>query len=500
MNKGLIKKYLLYMFVFTFLLLMCSCEQIPKSETKSKNSEVVAEDASSNSSKESLVSNKVEINDEKQKVQSNNTDSILEQQRFEVSLEDIKNNDDAEWVAKYNDLLTFGSQKLAEEAAEHGQAHAVNYGEEIVAVSDTNHLSIFEKNTFLDTLITGNWDETVMSKLVFDREKNQEYQIFRLYTIDPKVGVSCKVLNGKVFNLIFTKNYGDEVLEGISINSAKADIITVLGMPNFTNDKEAVFGYVDQDLYVFFHGEDSISEISVYRNDTNKGYDQVLQSIDTWTSNSDTLLSRVLENSADDYDWVSGVSSVTVYGYETKGFIIHYDEVSNQVQFELYNNASEKLKSELQTRNLEGLTIKGHDAIFDLEQYRVLIDQCIRGESIDERYTLGMAFESEDRFILSPNKQYGAYHKTATIDDNYACIYITNMSTMEAYDELPVDAMGAQIRWINDAYLACVGTDVSYVYNVADKKIISLPASIFGTEFNIVAIEDGKIVYTKEDK
>jgi len=471
MVKRVTRKIKQYLIIATFLSALGGCVNTNNHELVSTNKEVSSDQAAT-------------------QVQAATQDP----ETFEASIDKILATHDEEWIEKYEKIEENSNQSLSEEWSEHLYAHRVEYSDENVDSQNTEVEKTvpLKKSKLLETLISEDWSE----KSAADIATNQQLT-YRLYKVDEDAGISVKVLNGKVFNLVFTKNYNDEIIAGITLDSSKEDVIKLLGTPNFLNSKAEIFGYVDQDIYVFFLGNEDISEISIYRNDVKKGHDRILKVLDQWRNDSTSVLSNLLEEDALEYDWSGGVSAVSFFGYESKGLIIKYDQASDQIQLDVFSNAREALSEDLRSRMLDGINLIDRDAIFDLEQYRVILNNEIQGEVNDTNYDLGMAFENENSFVLSPNKQFGFYYKMATIDDNYACIYITNMLTQEPYDELVVDIMGAQISWINDGYIICKGTEVSYLYDVVNRRVIPLPSSIFGLEFTIVAIEEGKIIYTK---
>lgn len=69
---------------------------------------------------------------------------------------------------------------------------------------------------------------------------------------------------GDVENLLFNSKYTGEIYGGVTMSSTKSQITRLLGEPDFTDSERKLFGYKTEDIYVFFIGDESVSEVSVW--------------------------------------------------------------------------------------------------------------------------------------------------------------------------------------------------------------------------------------------
>ena len=84
-------------------------------------------------------------------------------------------------------------------------------------------------------------------------------------------GIEIKTLGGKVYNIVFTKNYKSTIVEDITVNSTKQEVIESLGEPVFVY--EDMFGYKGEECYVFFAN----NQVSIYRREKDYNNDEFLE-------------------------------------------------------------------------------------------------------------------------------------------------------------------------------------------------------------------------------
>lgn len=87
-----------------------------------------------------------------------------------------------------------------------------------------------------------------------------EESIYEDYVIYFEEGIEVKTIERKVFNLIFTENYTQNVINEIKVGQAFDTIIDILGEPTFGTKEDGLIGYLGKEIYIFF----SENEISIY--------------------------------------------------------------------------------------------------------------------------------------------------------------------------------------------------------------------------------------------
>lgn len=92
--------------------------------------------------------------------------------------------------------------------------------------------------------------------------------IFQEYEQYLAKGIKIRKINGKIYNIVFTKGYTNSVISGIMVREGFDVAKSKLGTPSFEDTENNVYGYKGNECYVFF----SKDEISVYRRPTENDY------------------------------------------------------------------------------------------------------------------------------------------------------------------------------------------------------------------------------------
>ena len=95
----------------------------------------------------------------------------------------------------------------------------------------------------LKNIINNNWKT---DNLVFGTIETT----YKNYDIYFDEGIQIRKVNGKVFNIVFTNNYKNNVIDTINTKSSNEEIEKILGKPQFKTGK--LVGYKCENMYVFF--------------------------------------------------------------------------------------------------------------------------------------------------------------------------------------------------------------------------------------------------------
>lgn len=98
----------------------------------------------------------------------------------------------------------------------------------------------------LSTLLEDKW------KYEAARWKVQETIKFEGYDVSLQRGMLIKAIDKKIFNIIFTQNYEDMIVNGLTTKSSLQEVQTVLGKSVFGSIEEELLGYKGEDAYFFF--------------------------------------------------------------------------------------------------------------------------------------------------------------------------------------------------------------------------------------------------------
>lgn len=396
-----------------------------------------------------------------------------------ITFEEINQNK-AEWEEKYNQLVENNvSSSYTQEVSERLNALAFgNTNENGVIHENTSDLQLPSSEGLIDKLVENQWDaETLMSLLGI------EDNFFRSYHTYFDKGVAVKVLNNRLSTVVLSTKYSENVIGDLNMKSTIADVTKTLGTPTFENADEEIIGYKTKDFYLFFVGNPTISEVAVYP----RGAEFIREQLVALADFSNEMMPMP--------DWEAGASALTVHGYDSQGIVVSKNEADQKVKIDCYRNfQGDSTLLDRGNQNIEVVEHAEQDSIFELEQYRVLLNKRLVGEQASD-ISLGMAFDREDSRVMSPNGTKVAFLKNATADDNYACVYVLDVTQTTANIEILVDPMNTQVSWVGEKYLVCKGNDVSFVMDLESKKVIPLPEKLFGKVFEIVKIEKDTIEY-----
>lgn len=112
------------------------------------------------------------------------------------------------------------------------------------------------ESEILKKLINNSWNENAVNF----GSKDSELDNYEIYFDE---GIEVRKINGKVFNIVFTQKYTENIIESINTNTSLEEIVKKYGESTFT-DLGDLIGYKTKDFYIFFNSE----QISVYRIDT----------------------------------------------------------------------------------------------------------------------------------------------------------------------------------------------------------------------------------------
>lgn len=213
----------------------------------------------------------------------------------------------------------------------------------------------------IQNLINSNWENTVV---LGTRES-----IFESYYQYFDEGIKTRTINGKIYNIVFTKKYGKNVVNGIFPGIDLTTVESKLGKPAF--EEKGIIGYKSNQIYAFF----TENEISIYRVG-NFETDDFFKLADKLLDEEIELLDFMnqLTYLWPDYSEYKYDSDYAFISYPLKGIDIKigYEDTNAIV---LYNNVNAPLsKIERYLENPEFVANLQVDNVFEAEKRRVEIE------------------------------------------------------------------------------------------------------------------------------
>lgn len=309
--------------------------------------------------------------------------------------------------------------------------------------------------------------------------KESEFENYNIYFDE---GIKVRVVNNKVFNIVFNSNYTKPVVDSITVGTKIGNVKEILGTPTYSNDLNKIIGYKNKDIYVFFTNE----EISIYRVE-NEYKDNFYKLLERFANSEIDFQSFTNELTTlwIDYDEYANIDTYYSLNYTLKGVSIKVTP-EDKDGVHLYNNY-------LGLRNNEDLqkfidSGKVHidtstNSVFNSELKRISAEENLEFSYID--YINNMEKDKPESNLF--------YHKIYKYDNGTIYkIGFLSKDNKNASNELK-EEINSYV-WYNDTiFLYGKSQDGIYAYDVENrtsKKLLSGQ-----DEFQIKGIEDNKLKY-----
>lgn len=346
-----------------------------------------------------------------------------------------------------------------------------------------NNTSAVVNSNILNTLINNEWQyvETLFGS------KDSEYDEYDIF-FDEGIEVRCienQILsdNGegnKVYNVIFTNKYKEQIVSNITTDTELSEIVTILGEPQFGTIETGLIGYKTDQFYIFFNSD---REASVYRvvNPSKEEFAKIVtQFIEE--KNSVNLVSNLIDlwpdydSYVENQDMESKSLLYTLYGIKVQF------NVTNEHGIILYNNFSGKV-----TENVEFSQIL--DKSKELPQYVYVKNDDSVYLAEKERF-----FQFLDTQFMEQTSKFIAYPEGLGSSENMLIKFISKT------DEYPNSELQNYVNtyiWADDVNFIYSKEGMGiYIYNVVTKEDRAVIEG--NNNFEIINYENGILTYDND--
>lgn len=197
------------------------------------------------------------------------------------------------------------------------------------------------QSQIIQELIRTNWSTNI--NLGTEEEKREDYRIY----LDE--GLEVKKVDNKVFNIVFTENHANTLVNGIKVGETIDTVISILGTPTFGSKNEGLVGYKGEQFYIFFMEK----EISVYPVLKNYETEEFMQLVTTYTEegNASNFVNEVT-GLWSDYDLYEHDTNYVKLRYTLKGIEIQFNITPNH-GITYYQNYQGEIKEGINFSNLK---------------------------------------------------------------------------------------------------------------------------------------------------
>ena len=195
------------------------------------------------------------------------------------------------------------------------------------------------QSSILNNLINSDWNTRQVNFGTKDGEENS-------YSIYEDEGIKIRSIARKVYNIVFTGNYTENIINNINTKTSREDIIKILGEPTFEEEYLDLYGYKGNDIYVFFAN----GEISAYRVEKEYKTDEIMDALENFQQEKSIKnFTNTITDIWNDYDLYERGENFVNLRYSLKGLQIAFNLTSNHGII-IYNNYNGEL--------VDGITIE----------------------------------------------------------------------------------------------------------------------------------------------
>lgn len=302
-------------------------------------------------------------------------------------------------------------------------------------------------------------------------------------------GYKVKSLNSKVLNIIFTKQYKDEVIDGIKTEMSNNEVKSKLGEPSFNFENGSYIGYKTDKMYAFFYeGEISIFPTNQFDEEKNNKF------------------AELVSNYLNDDDYKKLISEVQViypdyysYNYDEKSAEIDYPNIGFKIKFDsnnkyengitFYGNYQGKITNDILVNELKDKSLPekcyyiDEDYIFYTDRIRAFGEEQIKIPDF-----AGMNSEQLSSFFAKSENYSGIYFK----EENKISFYSLDKNNYDS-EILSISNLTKIYSISNNEFVYGIKGNGLYYYNALTKnkkKIVSSEGNC-----DIKKIENDTIFY-----
>lgn len=337
------------------------------------------------------------------------------------------------------------------------------------------------QSTILKNLIKNGWDSNI-------EEIGKSDTTFRKYDIYFKQGIEIRKIDGKIFNIIFTKNYKENIVNNIKTTSSKDELINALGEPTFADENTQCIGYKGKDMYLFYNSQ---NEISVYRVDNNFNSEEFIKLVDQYIKDGEAgNFTKNVKNKYTNFDKYIEDENGVFLQYALNGLAINFRNIENK-GITIYNNYIGDFYNDLDIEKAKNnkeipneINIINKNLVEQTEYERITELEIIKENANMEEY--------DNKNQSRSNKYYTI--KTLMEDDSYKIEFISKDGS----------GINSELRqninyfiWLDDYnFVYGIKNNGMYIYNLLSRKYATL---ITGKdEFKIKEFKNNEIKYDEK--
>lgn len=298
------------------------------------------------------------------------------------------------------------------------------------------------------------------------------------YDIYYNKGFEVRNVGNKIYNLIYMKQYKENIFDNITTNMTNEKIENILGNPAFEDNNINLIGYITNQYYVFFYdGEVSIYRIDEEDTQKNTEFANIMTDLN---KNGDykTFLDK-LTDIYSDYDYYYKTDNYINIKYSLKGLeIIMGNKNGNGIT--IYENYKGKITNDINAEEIKKSmkipvnvnTKIDEDLVFESESERINKDILKRNPN--------------DQIETCKTNKYVVYY-----DQKEAKFYSRDKTTIDSI--LSIDNANNIYEYLDNTFIYSIKGKGIYEYNAETMKQTTIVSG--NDTFEIKKITDNKLYY-----
>ena len=339
------------------------------------------------------------------------------------------------------------------------------------------------QSTVVNQLIEQSWEYKQMDF----GTKESDFDGYEIYFDE---GLEIKKAGKKVFNIVLTEKYQENIVNGLKVNDNQETIINQLGEPTFKSEKNSLVGYKGEKIYVFF----SNNRVSMYPIEKDYEDMQFISLVNNFIDYADfkTFVSG-LTDIWPNYDYYKYGDDYVDISYITRGFKVQYNvDNSRGSGIFLYNNYNGSLIERLRSgnENTANIYYDDSDLVYTYEN-----EQISGIHNYDKKYWEYKANKMEVMTISSLEQERARYEKDSS--EYFVVVQENGIKIISIENKNPNCEINEDVYtyfWLdNENLMYSIKNKGIYKYNLKTQEKNTI---IEGEhDFYILDYQDGKIYF-----
>ena len=317
-------------------------------------------------------------------------------------------------------------------------------------------------------------------------EEESEFQRFKEYS---SRGFKVKYLNSDFYNIIFTTNYDDYVVNNIKPSDSIDRAKSILGTPTFKNENESMIGYKGKDFYIFF----SEGEISVYRNYRTDDYTKFMKLVEDFNNGDfpiNTVFSKITEIWPEYNEYIYTEDGFYI-SFPMRGVAIkwNYDKLKH---FIIYNNSNLNNNQIAKLSEYQNVLMQRAIDAYELAETERVAEK----DGLDKEFKSFIdTYGSEENYLINPF--YDLYVKK-DLNNYISALYAVSKDKSKPDRQL-INGVRS-FAWYNDTILLYgIPESGIYYYDLSRDVRGSLITGDVNAEYKIKNCINGILHYDNEE-